>query len=143
MSSATNKRYMYQVDAITKWLHVCIIHEMLTQWICNYFFNFRDIPSNLKLKDVYTALYDTTDQWFDIGLQLDIDSDDLERIDAKFQNNKERLRNMLTVRLAQGDLTWDQIIEALENRTIGQKVIADEIKANTSNHKLQLLLYPQ
>ncbi len=50
---------------------------------------------------------------------------------------------MLTVRLAQGDLTWDQIIEALENRTIGQKVIADEIKANTSNHKLQLLLYPQ
>ncbi len=36
---------------------------------------------------------------------------------------------MLTVRLAQGDLTWDQITEALENRTIGQKVLAYEIRS--------------
>ncbi len=102
-------------------------------------------PNSLKLKDVYTVLYDVTDQWFDIGLQLDVDSNDLKRIfnESTLQNNTERLREMLTVRLNQGELTWDHIIEALENRTIGQKVIADEIKANTSNHKLQLLLYPQ
>ena len=86
-------------------------------------------PNSLKLKDVYTALYDATDQWFDIGLQLDIDSDDLERIEAKFQNNPERLRKMIIVRLNQGDLIWDHITEALENRTIGQKVIADEIRS--------------
>ncbi len=36
---------------------------------------------------------------------------------------------MLTVRINQGDLTWDHITEALENRTIGQKVIADEIRS--------------
>ncbi len=87
-------------------------------------------PNSLKLKDVYTALYDATDQWFDIGLQLDIDSNDLKRIfnECHLQNNTERLREMITVRLSQGDLTWDHITEALENRTIGQKVIADEIR---------------
>ena len=99
---------------------------MLTQFVTSV--RIRDIPSNPKLKDVYTALYDATDQWFDIGLQLDIDSDDLERIEAKFQNNTERLRKMITVRLNQGDLTWDHITDALENRTIDQKVIADEIR---------------
>ncbi len=88
-------------------------------------------PNSLKLKDVYTVLYDVTDQWFDIGLQLDVDSNDLKRIfnESTLQNNTERLREMLTVRLNQGELTWDHIIEALENRTIGQKVIADEIKS--------------
>ena len=34
---------------------------------------------------------------------------------------------MLTARLDQGDLTWDQITEALENPTVGKKVIADKI----------------
>ncbi len=84
-----------------------------------------------SLKNTYTALYDATDQWFNLGLRLDVDPNDLERIfnESTLQNNTERLREMLTVRLAQGDLTWDQIIEALENRTIGQKVIADEIRS--------------
>ncbi|XP_064392799.1 uncharacterized protein LOC135340388 isoform X3 [Halichondria panicea] len=88
-------------------------------------------PNSLKLKDVYTVLYDVTDQWFDIGLQLDVDSNDLKRIfnEGTLQNNKEKLREMLIVRLAQGDLTWDQIIEALENPTICQQVIADEIRS--------------
>ena len=88
-------------------------------------------PNSLKLKDVYTVLYDVTDQWFDIGLQLDVDSNDLKRIfnESTLQNNTERLREMLTVRLNQGELTWDHIIEALENRTIDQNVIADEIKS--------------
>ncbi len=36
---------------------------------------------------------------------------------------------MITVRLNQGDLTWDHITDALENRTIDQKVIADEIRS--------------
>ncbi len=88
-------------------------------------------PNSLKLKDVYTALYDVTNQWFDIGLKLDVDSNDLKRIynESTLQNNKEKLREMLTVRLAQGDLTWDQITEALENPTISQQVIADEIRS--------------
>ncbi len=87
-------------------------------------------PNSLKLKDVYTELYDATDKWFNIGLQLDVDPNDLKRIfnEGTLQNNTEKLREMLFVRLlAQGELTWEQIIEALENRTVGQQVIADKI----------------
>ena len=78
---------------------------------------------------MYTALFKVADQWFNLGLQLDVDSNDLKRIHSTLQNNTEKLREMLTVRLAQGDLTWDQITEALENRTIGQQVIANEIRS--------------
>ncbi|XP_064392141.1 uncharacterized protein LOC135339799 isoform X2 [Halichondria panicea] len=86
-------------------------------------------PNSLKLKDVYTALYDATDKWFNMGLQLNVDPNDLKRIlnEGTLQNNTERLREMLTARLDQGDLTWDQITEALENPTVGKKVIADKI----------------
>ncbi len=135
MSSATNKRYvkLIQSKRVLRlhevYMSSILFLELLTQYILFVTsVRIRDISSNPKLKDVYTALYDATDQWFDIGLQLDIDSDDLERIEAKFQNNTERLRKMIIVRLNQGDLTWDHITEALENRTIDQKVIADEIR---------------
>ena len=92
---------------------------------------FLSSPNSLKLKDVYTALFDATDQWFHVGLQLDVDSNDLKRIfnECHLPTNKEKLCEMLTVRINQGDLTWDHITEALENRTIGQKVIADEIRS--------------
>ncbi len=75
---------------------------------------------------MYTALFKVADQWFNLGLQLDVDSNDLKKISSEknLQKNEEKLREMLTVRLAQGDLTWDQITEALENPTIGQQVIA-------------------
>ncbi len=70
------------------------------------------------------------DKWFDLGLQLDVDLNDLNRIsnERNLQNNTERLREMITVRLNQGDLTWDHITEALENPTIGQTIFADEIR---------------
>ncbi len=87
-----------------------LFHEMLTQYILFVTsVRIRDISSNPKLKDVYSELYDATDQWFDLGLQLDIDSDDLERIEAKFQNNTERLCKMITVRLNQGDFTLQRL----------------------------------
>ena len=86
-------------------------------------------PNSLKLKDVFSELYDATDKWFNLGLQLDVDSNDLDRIESTLQNNTDRLRKMLTVRLNQGDLTWDHIIEALENHTVCKKVTADEIRS--------------
>ncbi len=65
----------------------------------------------------------------DIGLQLNVKSHDLKRIETDFQHNTDRLRETLNLRLNQGDLTWEHITEALENRTIGHKTLADEIRS--------------
>ncbi len=93
-------------------------------------FSIRDASANpIELKDVYPALYDATEKWIDIGLQLNVKSHDLKRIETNFQHNTDRLRETLNLRLNQGDLTWEHVTEALENRTIGHKTLADEIRS--------------
>ena len=58
----------------------------------------------------------------DIGLQLGLDSSDLKQIATNKLNTKDQLREMLDMRINQGGLTWEKIVETLEN------VKADEIR---------------
>ncbi len=91
------------------------MHDLCSMYIAyNYFVTLGTSHYTYQPKLLHSPLYDTTDQWFDIGFQLDVDLNDLKRIfnEGTLQNNTERLREMLTVRLNQGDLTWDHIIEA-------------------------------
>ena len=82
------------------------------------------------VKDVYSALIKVQDQWYDIGLQLDMEPGELKVIEKNYPSSKERLREMITQRRSQGNLTWELIAEALENPTVGQSQLAGEIKKN-------------
>ncbi len=85
--------------------------------------------SELQLKVVYTALIKVKDQWFNLGLQLDINPHDLRGIEANYNNDTERLREMINLRLNQGSgMTWENIAAALENPTISQRALAREIR---------------
>ena len=82
------------------------------------------------MKEVYTALFKVQDQWYDIGLQLDMEPSELKVIQKNNPSSKERLREMITQRRNQGNFTWELIAEALENPTVGQNQLAGEIKKN-------------
>ena len=69
-------------------------------------------------------------KWWNIGLQLHVSNDTLHVIknDPKLKTMEEQLREMLDGRIKQGDLTWDEVVEALEDNTVKEKELAKTIR---------------
>ena len=78
---------------------------------------------------MFTELFSAKDSWFNIGLQLDVSIQDLKGIESDYQTNSDRLRDMLIVRIQAGCLTWELIVEALQNCTVGQAELAETIRS--------------
>lgn len=84
------------------------------------------------LKVVRNFLYDVRLKWYNIGLELGIDSGTLDEI--QFKNHKDPgacLREMIKVWLKQIDTptTWERIAEALRSPCIDEKELAENGKA--------------
>jgi len=70
------------------------------------------------------------DSWFDIGIQLGLKHSELVAIQKNpgFSRPQEWFREMLNERIMTGGLTWELIIEALEDITVDQRAKADELR---------------
>ena len=82
------------------------------------------------LKLLHKELYKKADKWEDIGIQLDIDVDLLEKV--KSENNgdsKNCLREILKILVKKEDLqpSWIDIVEALE--CLDEEELAQQLKA--------------
>ena len=78
---------------------------------------------------MFTELFSAKDSWFNIGLQLDVTIQDLKGIESNYQTNGDRLRDMLIVRIQAGGLSWESVVQALQNCTVGQAELAGAIRS--------------
>ena len=82
------------------------------------------------LKLLQKELYKKADKWEDIGIQLDIDVDLLEKV--KSENNgdsKSCLREMLKILVKKENLqlSWIDVVEVLES--LDEEKLAQQLKA--------------
>ena len=64
-----------------------------------------------------------------LGLQLGVDSDDIDNIKEDHRECKDQLCEILKQRLKQEEpLTWGALIEALKSKSVGENRLAQEIK---------------
>ncbi len=82
------------------------------------------------LLPLYGQLYPARTKWFDIGLNLNMISDDLSAINEL--NNKPPdtcLREMLIKRLhSGGPLSWRDVCDCLRSSTVDRKDVAEKIE---------------
>ena len=101
---------------------------MLYQYVCTY------IPIytvGLKdLKCLYNELYPVSHKWFSLGVQLDVPMETLQHIEMEHKKVDRFLLEMLTVWLKQTNPppTWNILIETLESPSIGEKLLAQQLK---------------
>ena len=87
---------------------------------------------SLSLNDlplVLDELYDVRKKWYEIGLQLSVPVQDLESILSEHKNEQNVcLRLVLIIWLKSGKANWSTMCSVLTNCTIGEKVLADELR---------------
>ena len=92
-------------------------------------------PIVLTGKDVQTicvTLVKARNNWFNLGLALGMDYDQLESIQDQFRDNSGRLTKMIAKRLSVTDpknpMTWPYICECLRNLTVMRYDVAEAIE---------------
>lgn len=92
------------------------------------------------LAKVYDSLFRVSPKWYQIGLQLGVPVEELEKIQHKHKNEpNEGLREMLMCWLkrvggnteGQGHKipSWPILLEALSRDSVGENVLAEELEA--------------
>ncbi len=83
-----------------------------------------------ELLPLYDKLYDARTKWFDIGLNLNINNDDLSAINVLNSKPPEIcLREMLTERLhSGGPLSWRDVCDCLRSSTVKRNDVAEKIE---------------
>ena len=81
------------------------------------------------LRKVYKAAWDARTKWYNVGLELDIDSATLDSIKANNDNVEDRFRAMLTtwLRAVNPRPTLAALAEALRSPTVGYGHLAEQI----------------
>ncbi len=81
---------------------------------------------------VKKAVFRARRRWRPIGTELGISQDDLDNIEDEGDDNEECLANMLRVWLRSPSLrpTWEALVKALQDQTVGRENIAIEIAKN-------------
>ena len=76
------------------------------------------------------ALWGARLSWYNIGLRLNVKTDDLDIIDKEAGNDcGEKLRRMISARLKMTeDCTWTELYDALTHRTVNETKVAEEMK---------------
>ena len=82
------------------------------------------------LRDIIEALWGARLKWLNIGLRLNMNSDDLEAIDKEGGTDTEgKFRRMVMSRLKMAEpCTWTDLYEALRHPTVGMAKLAEELK---------------
>ena len=111
----------------------------------NYFVVISDIISILKetpdeneLLDVFILI---SDQWYDIGLSLQVRHNVLDEIKQSEDNDETKLKKVINIwkDTKSSSTTWETIITAVESPVINNKEIADRTCQYLKLSKLLLL----
>ena len=82
------------------------------------------------LGEVYEAVYEARSQAYDIGLQLKVAVDTLDSIDRRYDDHSDKLREVLKTWLRTAPKpTWQDLLDALRSRVVGQPRLASDIEA--------------
>ena len=82
-----------------------------------------------NLKEVRDFLYDVRLNWYNLGLEVGVEVEDLDEIKATSKEPGDCLREMLIKRLKFGDpLSWKTIGEALRAKAIDEHKLAEKGK---------------
>ena len=75
-------------------------------------------------------LFDASDHWYHLGLQLEVKTMTLERIIRQFIDSRHRFREMLNVWLITADKpSWKTLTDALWSRSVGASQLAGVLEA--------------
>lgn len=84
------------------------------------------------LKTVVNELYSASDDWYPLGIQLNVELSELNMIETQHAyRHKKCLIAMLSIWLNKTDHyppTWQRLVDALSSRSVGQQGIAEKIK---------------
>ena len=89
-------------------------------------------------KTVIKLVLSAKDTWFNLGVQLNIGMEELQRIGQKFDHNsKVCLREMLIMWLDMTDPapSWEDLATALEKESVNHCDIASEIRKKFRDQK--------
>ena len=82
-------------------------------------FNQHGTRHELRLEDlrvVFTELYTVRGQWYNLGLQLKVKVQDLQKIETEYKNDHGTcLRQMLTKWLESGRGNWETLCQAIDS----------------------------
>ena len=87
------------------------------------------------LLEVLQEVWDASNKWFNIGLQLKLTPDALKNIKQQYSDQHDALREMLSLWLdGMGSLpTWATLAGALESRIVGVNLLAAELRTKHSS----------
>ncbi len=78
--------------------------------------------------NIFEILKKASKEWYNIGLGLSVEVDDLDQFEDDFPNdNVKCLRKMLTRRIQQGGLTRSLLCESLRRPLVKRSDVADEV----------------
>ena len=81
------------------------------------------------LKDLCEELHKVNVKYYSIGLQISVEPDKIDCIEADYKHANERLREVLKVRLKRTPaLTWVDIVSALRSQMVDEPWLADSIE---------------
>ena len=88
------------------------------------------VQKPIDLKNVYEDLIDISHQWYDLGLQLELEEGTLETIKSDNPENSQHcLRKMLSTWLKIGPKpSWQTLCAALRSRTVGAEKLASDLE---------------
>ena len=80
------------------------------------------------LAELVEVLHPARNKYFHFGLQVGLEDDVIESIENRYQNADDRHRAILSARLRNGPLTWNEIYSALGSRMVDRSRLAEEIR---------------
>ena len=83
------------------------------------------------LHKVQKAAWDSRNEWYNIGLELNIDPGTLDAIRSDYAMTKDCFREMLTawLKMVQPKPTLAALAEALQSPTVGFEHLAEQVQA--------------
>ena len=90
------------------------------------------------LKELYEVLYPVRTRYYYIGLHIGVKSREILPIKAEHSRLDDRLREVLIARLKMTKaLTWDDIVNALRSKMVGEPRVADRVLQRYGNLSTQ------
>ena len=85
------------------------------------------------LAEVYKEIFEVRDDWYNIGLELKVPTEVLDRIKFAHSDNAKCLREVLQMWLkrknsGEESSSWRSLIKALRSPSIGKPLLADELE---------------
>lgn len=94
----------------------------------------RDSPASLSIddtQDVYEAMYDAQEKWYNIGGVFRIPESELISIGDRSESDELKLRRVIVAWLHKNigskNCNWNAVIQALRNKTVNREDLASKV----------------